>query len=106
MSVAARQPIDDCDHLIVNAKRVSESEEGVAGRFDPHDEAARRMIGVGKENTWKKTRDPLCIKIIGVAKGAVNIETKSFYAWKIQRHGAIVPKGLYFRSFVVWFNKI
>ena len=79
MSAAARQPVDDRDHLIVNAKRIGESEQGVAWRCDPHDETACCVIRVLEEQSGEKTLDLLYVQVVSVAQRAIHIKTECFY---------------------------
>jgi hypothetical protein len=75
MLAVAIQPVDNSDHLIVEMKRVCESQQDIARGFDPHDEAPRRMIRVFEEEMGEKFRHFLRIQVIGIAQSAVYIET-------------------------------
>jgi hypothetical protein len=73
------QPVDDGDHLIVDAKRVRETKQGVAWRFDPHDETPGGVNGILEQETREKKLDFLHIQIVSIAESSINIKTQSFY---------------------------
>ena len=68
-----REPVNQRDDLIVQTDGVGESQQGVAGRFCPHHEAAGGVIGVTEEKFGKETNYFLCVHVICIAERTVDI---------------------------------
>ena len=82
--------MDNGDHFIVYADAVGETEQGVAGCFDPHNEAACGMLRVPEEETRKEAYDLLHVQVVGVAEGAVHVETQGADSGYVEGHAEIV----------------
>jgi len=80
MLAVAGQPVDDDNHLIVDAERIRKTKQGIAGCFDPHDETTRGAGRVFEKEAREKEKDFPYIQIVCIAQRSVNIETQSFYA--------------------------
>ncbi len=61
------QPVDDGDHLVIEADGVRQAQQGITGRFDPHDHTAGGIMGVTEKEMGQKARHPVDIHIIGIA---------------------------------------
>jgi hypothetical protein len=74
-------------------KRIRKTEQGVAGCFDPHHEAARSMFGIFKEKTGKKFQYFFRVKVICVTERAVHIETQAFIFGTFRGMAQLYQKG-------------
>ena len=61
------QPVDEGNHLVIQANGISQAQQRISGRFDPHYHATGGIMWVMEKETGQKARHLVYLHIIGVA---------------------------------------